>query len=187
VLPWELNTETVTHSSTNWAQRRLTSLIENNSLSLRELLTIASLTYAADMCDDATSGINWDHVYRTGALMMYAVPQHTWRRHQFDTRMASVWSTHTAPVWHTDYIITHGFHQFVVFLVWRDHLQKVNKLSGVHFQTLFPNIFLFFWFPQYSNRLHHIQHRWPANYFNNHKDHCMTSWNTNKALRCGNT
>jgi len=51
------------------------------------------------------------------------------------THMASVLSKHTAPVWHTAYIITHGFHQFVVFLVWRDHLQKEHHrpLAGTHF------------------------------------------------------
>jgi len=34
--PWESNLDTVTHPSTNWAQRRLTSLIETNALPLRQ-------------------------------------------------------------------------------------------------------------------------------------------------------
>ena len=42
-------------------------------------------------------------------------------------------------------------------MVWCHHLQKVNKSSGVHFETLFSIIFLFFDVPQYSHAFDYIK------------------------------
>ena len=51
---------------------------------------------------------------------------------------------------------------------------KVNKSLGVHFQTLFSKIVLFFDVPQSSNRFDYIKDRRRAVYFNNQKHHCIS-------------
>ena len=59
-------------------------------------------------------------------------------------------------------------------------LPKVNRSLGAHFQTFFLKIFLFFDLPQYSNRFDYIRDRRRAVYFNNQKNHCISSLNAAK-------
>ena len=54
-------------------------------------------------------------------------------------------------------------------------LPKVNRSSGAYFQTFFSKIFLFFYLPQYSNRFDYNRDRRRAIYFNNQKNHCISS------------
>jgi len=62
-----------------------------------------------------------------------------------------------------------------VFLVWRHHLRKVNKSSVRTFKRFFSVIFLSVDVPQYSNRLDYVKGIWPAIYFKNQKNHCVSS------------
>jgi len=61
-----------------------------------------------------------------------------------------------------------------VFLVWRHHLW-INKSSVCTFRRFFSTVFLFFDVPQYSNRFDYIKDIRPAIYFNNQKNHCISS------------
>jgi len=55
-------------------------------------------------------------------------------------------------------------------------LPKVNRSSGCALSDVFSKIFLFFFdLAQYSNRFDYISHRRRAIYFNNQKNHCISS------------
>jgi len=53
---------------------------------------------------------------------------------------------------------------------WNDViLAKSKQIIGAQFQTLFSEVFLLFYVPQYSDRFDYIKDIRPAVYFNNQK------------------
>jgi len=56
-------------------------------------------------------------------------------------------------------------------------LAKVNKSSGGHFLDAFSVILRFLDIPKYSDMFDYIKGRWPAVYFKNQKNRCISSLN----------
>ena len=75
-----------------------------------------------------------------------------------------------------DRLLTFNTQQVVwlfVFLVWRHYFQIKQIIECALSDVFF--LFLFFDLPQYSNRFDYIRDRRRAIYFNNQKNHCISS------------
>jgi len=76
-----------------------------------------------------------------------------------------------------DRLLTFNTQQLVDCLFsWYDVItSKSKQITGSALSDVFSKIFLFFDLPQHSNRFDYIRDRRRAIYFNNQKNHCISS------------